>query len=355
MRPAPLPATDANHPAGTVSGWRSAAATAAVGGGLGLASLGALIAPALDITERFEQYAREESRNPADLLDRLGQRFNAANGSGQLWPLSIQRDLDLLRNLVDSNALDREPLSQAVGLLTVAKKACGDGKEQRSAVCNRLDRDELSGEKVTIYGLPVTLERLDYWRQSVDQAGAGPSTTAAWLPAVVAALTTRGIAFAASAPAGVDTGSFIPYDDQGAGPGPLVESQLPAQIHFRIYRDMDQVRAGEIRKALCDRALPGLELDEISNVRTLADQSQARAPLRMRRTTLVYHGDTMLARARQVSAALAEAGVSLPIAPLPSTVAPIESTLELWIGVDDVAVGSPVEPQCDAERLERPL
>ena len=76
--------------------------------------------------------------------------------------------------------------------------------------------------------------------------------------------------------------------------------------------------------------------------------------MKMRRTTLVYHGEAMHLRAQQVRAALAAAGVSVPIVPLPSTIAPIPAILELWIGVDDIAVGSPSEQQCNEDQLETP-
>ena len=354
MRPAPLPASDTSPPGDPATGWRSAAATAAVGGGLGLASLGALVAPALDIADRFQLSARESSRNPADLLDRLGDRFNSLNGSTQVWSLGVQRDIDLLRSLVDSQALDQEPRSQAVDLLKVAQERCRSEQAQQSAVCKRLKRDAFTDDEVAIFGLPVTLERLDYWRRSTDET-AGPWN---WLASVTNWFTRRGVVLAAPVPAGTDGGHIhsAAHLDGGTGTGPstLAGSGVAAAIHFRVYREKDCPRAVKLRQILLERPLPGLKIEEISNVRTRADQSQARAPLKMRRTTLIYHGESMLARARQVGDRLKEADTEVSIIPLPSTVTPLGSILELWIGVDEVSIGSPDEQTCDPERLEKP-
>ena len=138
------------------------------------------------------------------------------------------------------------------------------------------------------------------------------------------------------------------------GPSTLAGSGVAAAIHFRVYREKDCPRAVKLRQILRERPLPGLKVEEISNVRTWADQSRARAPLKMRRTTLIYHGESMLARAQQVRDRLKEAGTEVSIIPLPSTVTPLGSILELWIGVDEGPIGSPDEQTCDPERLEKP-
>ena len=357
MHPAPMPAPDAARPEERPLAWRRVAATAAVGGGLGLATLGTLIAPALDIAERLEKVQREASQDPADLLDRLGRQIQGPQKSAELWSLDTQRDLELLRRMLDSEAINERPRTHAQALLRAAKVQCKVDIPV-PAVCDRLQRDNLSGSRADIYGLPVTLERLDYWRrlpaEPRAEGFANVLTTPDKFVAVAAAFTNQGVAFAATSPVDADPRPSAPLLARSARRQPVAAKEPDTSVHFRVYRDQDRTRAREIRKILCDRKPAWLAINEISNVRTLAERIDERAPMKMRRTTLVYHGEAMHLRAQQVRAALAAAGVSVPIVPLPSTIAPIPAILELWIGVDDIAVGSPSEQQCNEDQLETP-